>query len=174
MTLLQIPLIITNSVSWDLNETTHTHAHAHTSKHANTYTHLPWQSRHGKHLRPRERNKKGEKINWHQRNVLKTLQAFCPAQSPMRRACVHQLSQDGSSILCNHSVFAHCIWRTQRASSPTRTPTEECREHWKDGEMGGYLTFSWGSQRGESSWAGLWLRFQSVDSDETLQNIWRV
>lgn len=24
-------------------------------------------------------------------------------------ACIHQLSQDGHSILCNHSVFAHCI-----------------------------------------------------------------
>lgn len=47
----------------------------------------------------------------------------------------HQLSQDESSILCYHSVFAHCIERTQRASSPARTPTEECREHQKDGEM---------------------------------------
>lgn len=68
MTLLQSPLVITNSVSWDLKENhMHTHTHAHTFKHANTCTHLPWWSRHGKHLRL-----EGEKINWHQRNVLKT------------------------------------------------------------------------------------------------------
>lgn len=166
MTLLQIPLIDTNSVSWDLYETTCTHTHAHTFKHK--YTYLPWQSRQGKHLRTRERNKKGEQIHWHQINVLKSRQAFCPA---LRCACAHGLSPDGSRILCNHSVFPRCIWMTQRASSHTRTPTEECREYLKYWEMEGYLTLSWGSRRGESCWAGLWLRLKSVDSYETLQNL---
>lgn len=172
MTLLQIPLVITNSVSWALNETTCTYAcsHIQTCKHKLTYhdevdTVSTWDL--GREV------KKGIKSTGKKEMCLKLDTAsFLPCTVAYE---VHMYinSQDGSSILCSHSVFAHCIERTQRDSSPARTPTEECREHWKDGEMGRYLTFSWGSQRGESSWAGLWLRVQSVDSDETLQNIRR-
>lgn len=172
VTLLQILLVTTNSVSWDLNETTCTHAHAHTLKHAKAYIHLPWQSRQGKHL-SLEREKKERKSTGINENVLKTW--HCKLFALHSRLCgAHvyiNFFQDGRSILCNLSVFALCVLRTQRASSPTTTPDEGCREHRKDGEMGGYLTFSWGLQRGESSWVGLWLCFQSMDFDETLLNI---
>lgn len=152
----------------------HTFACSHIQTCKHRYTYLPWQSRCGKHLRPRERERNKKKKERKSTDIKemclkRDTASFLPCTvACVWCACVHQLSQDGSSILCIHSVFAHCIWRTQRASSPARTPTEECREHRKDEEMGGYLTFSWGSPRGESSWAGLWLRFQSVDSDETL------
>lgn len=157
------------------------HAHTRMLTHSNMHTHT--YTYHGKvdtestwDLERRREMKKGRKSTWHQRNVLKT--RHCKLLPCTSRHCgahvyMNSLRMEAASF-CDHSVFAHCFWRTQRASSPTRTPTEECRAHRKDGAMGGYVASSWGSQRGESSWAGLWLCFQSVDSDETLQNIRRV
>lgn len=74
MTLLQIPPITTNSVSWDLKETTCTHTHAHTLKHANTHTHTYHDKMDTESTWDLERGRviKKERVNWHQRNVLKT------------------------------------------------------------------------------------------------------
>lgn len=150
----------------------HTHACSHIQTCKHKYTRLPWQGGHGKHLRPGEKErdlKKREKNNWHQRNVLKT--RHCKLFALHSRHCgahvyINSLRMEAASFEITLYLLT-AFWRTQRASSPARIPAEECREHRKDGEMGRYLAFSWGSQRGESSWAGLWLRFQSVDSDET-------
>lgn len=154
MALLQIPPVI-NNVSWDFSGTTCTQSRSNMHK----YTHFPWYSVHSKHLSPRERQKNKKK------------EGHCKLFALHRCLCdVHAYinSQDGSSRLCNHSAVAHCVWRTQRALSSTRTPTEECRECKRDRERWrGYHAIFQGSSR-------LPLQFQSVDSDETLQNIRRV
>lgn len=156
----------------------HTYAcsHIQTCKHKYTYF-LPWLNRHGAHLRPKDRvkNIKGEKINRHPRNVLKT--RHCKHFVLHRHLCgahvyINSLRMEAASFAT--TLYFLTAFEGHWASFPARTPTEECREHRKDGEMGGYRMFSWGSQRGDSSWAGLWLRFQSVDSDETVQNKRRV
>lgn len=74
-------------------------------------------------------------------------------------ACVHQLSQDGNSILCNHSEFAHCIRKDTKSFISNQKPDWEMqraaeRWRWED------TSHSPKDRRGEeSSWAGLWLRF---------------
>lgn len=170
MALLQIPLITTNSVSWDLNETTRTHAHAHTSKHANAYT--CW-SRHGKHLRPRERNKKQRKPTDIKEMCLKldTASFFLCTVAYVARMCTSTLSgwkQHPLQSLCicslhlkdTESVFSNQNpnWGMQRAP-----------QRWRDGRIP-HVLLRITEGRVQLSWlvtplsvSGLWRK--------TLQNI---
>lgn len=103
------------------------------------------------HLRPGERKKNkinGEKINSNQRNVLKTrhCKLFCPAQLPIGiRMCTSTLSG-----WKQHPLQSLCYCSLRPEIKRDRIPTEECREHQKDGEVGGHLTSAWGSSRGNT------------------------
>lgn len=77
--------------------------------------------------------------------------------------CTSTLSGCGRHPLQSQSIRSLQLKRTERATSPASIPSEDCREHSKDGEMRRRLTFSWGSRRGQLNWlvtllsvSGLW------------------
>lgn len=155
----------------------HAHAHAHTFKRANAYIHVPWQVG----MESTWDLEKGREIKMERGSTdIKEMCLKLDTASFLPCTVTYAVCMCTSTLSgwTQHPLQSLCIcslhWRTQRASSPTRATTEEYREHRKDGKMGACLALSWGSQSGESRWAGLWVCFQSVDSDEILQNIRRV
>lgn len=147
----------------------HTHACSHILTRKNTRTPTYHGKVDTKSTWEKEGNKKSEKNNWHQRNVLKT--RHCKLFDLHRRLCgahvyINSLRMEAAS----YEITLHLLTAIEGHGEPHLQPEPQLRNAespWKDGEMGSYLTFSWGSQRGESSWAGLWLYVQSVDSDKT-------
>lgn len=112
--------------------------------------------------------RKGAKNSWHKRKVLETRHCKLFAL----HSCLwgaHQLSQDWCSMICNHSVFAHCIERTHLPPEPQPRNAENTGKMERR-----HLRFSWVSPRGESSRAGTWLHAESVDSNENFEFIRRV
>lgn len=152
MTLLQIPLVLTNSVPWDLNETTCTHACSHIqtcihTNHDKIDTESTWDPKGEREIKKEE---KSTHIFFKSKHCkLFTLHSrWCDAH-----VYVNSLRMEAASFAITLKLLT-AFARTQRASSQTRSPTENCREQQKDGEMRGYLILSHGSPRGrvQLSW----------------------
>lgn len=118
------------------------HAHIRMLTHSNMQIHIlnhdkidmesTWDLERGRKLKKRREK--------HQRNVLKTrhCKLFCPAQSAMRCACVHQLSQDGSSILLQPLCICSLHLEDTESFISRQKPNwgmQRVLERWRDGRM---------------------------------------
>lgn len=139
MTLLQIPLVFTNSVSWDLNET---HMHTHACSHIQTCKHIHTLSMiHGKHLRPKERQ-------W---NLKKKMER---KSTEIQEMC---FKQDTASFLPCTVVYAVCMY-TSTLSGWRQHPLQLlciCSLHLKDTESFIFKQYTkWRMQRAPERWRG--------------------
>lgn len=164
MTLLQNPLVYQQCFL-------RSHAHTRMLTHSNMQTQTETHTYHDKvdkesawDLERRRVIKKGESTDIKEMCLkIDTASFLSCTVTNVVHMCTSTLSGWKQHPLQSLCILLTAVKRTQRATSPARTQTEECREHRKDGEMGRYLTFSWGSQRRESRWAGLWLWWNLIE-----------